>query len=134
MKLYSKQLNSVEELKREKHVLRYAVKHSDEALSFGEIGSKKSSTDDAASAGILGTMISALGSKSLFNTILAIVPPIISLVAKRSGKKKKNPVESMVKEVISGYIKWKLVHMGYKTIMGFMGSKKNKKQDHGTKS
>jgi hypothetical protein len=126
MRLYSKKLHSLEELKREKHVLKYAAKHSDDTLNFNDLG-KHTSTDDAAGAGMLGTLISAFGSKSMFNTVLAMAPPLLALVSKRSGRKKKNPLESLAKEVIFGYVKWKAVQMAYRGVMLFV--KSNKKDD-----
>src|SRR5690349_21676876 len=104
MKLYNKQLHSLEELKREKHVLKYAAKHTDDWLSFKDMEKEKDSSSDFAGAGILGTLISALGSKSMFSTLLAVAPPILTLFAKKSpgGPKKKNPLESLAKEVIFG--------------------------------
>jgi hypothetical protein len=125
MKLYGKKLHSLEELKREKHVLRYAAKHSDDMLSFKDLG-KNTSTDDAAGAGMLGTMISAFGSKSILNTILAMAPPLVALVSKRSSRKKKNPLESLAKEIILGYVKWKAVQMAYRGVM--LVVKSNKKE------
>ena len=132
MRLYSKKLHSLEELKREKHVLRYAAKHSDDVLNLSDLG-KSTSTDDAAGAGMLGTRISAFGSKSLFNTVLAMAPPLLALVSKGSGRKKKNPLESIAKEVIFGYVKWKAVQMAYRGVMLLVKSRKEedkKEKEH----
>ena len=128
MKLYNKKLHSLEELRREKHVMRYAARHTDEMLSFKDLG-KDTSTDKAAGAGILGTMISAFGSKSLFNSVLAMAPPLLALISKRSGRKKKNPIESLAKEVFLGYVKWKAIQMAYRGIMLAVGANKKDKKD-----
>ncbi len=133
MKLYSKQLKSIEDLRREKHVMRYAVKHSDEMLSFKELGGADHSTSDAAGAGLAGTLISAVGSKSLTNTLLAIAPPILTMLSKRSGRRqRKNPLESLAKEVFLGYVKWKAIQMVYRGVMLAVKSKKDedKKERH----
>ena len=124
MKLYPKQLNSLKELKREKKNLRNSLKETDD-LFDGEVSGAQS--DDAATAGLIGAIISAFGSSSFFNTILAIAPTIINIFSKRPGKKKKNPVESLAKELIFGYIKWRAVLFGYNTLMSFFGTKKDKK-------
>ena len=123
MKFYGKKLHSLEELKREKHVLKYAAKHSDDVLSFKDLG-KSSSTDAAAGAGMLGSLISAFGSKTLTNSLLAMAPPLLALVAKRTSTKKKNPLESLAKEVFFGYVKWKAVQMAYRGVMMVVRSKK----------
>lgn len=127
MKLYSKQLNNLEALKREKHVMKYALKHSDDWLNIKAMMGKSDSTDTAAGAGLFGTLISAFGSKSLFNTIIAIAPPVLTLISKNSSffKKRKNPLESIAKEVIGGYIKWKAVQLAYRGIMSLVKSNKD---------
>jgi hypothetical protein len=127
MKLYSKQLNSLEELRREKHVLRYAVKHSEESLNLNDL-KKDKGENSALSAGLLGTVISAFGSKSVLNTLLSIAPPILSLVAKGSSRKKTNPVQKLMKEVAFGYIKWKAVQFAYNTTMKLVHAKKKEKE------
>lgn len=133
MKLYSKQLNSLEELRREKHVLQYAKKHTDEWLSFSDLDKNKEHAEDAAGAGILGTLLSAAGSKSLFSTVLALAPPILTLLSKNTatGKKKSNPLEKLAKEVAIGYIKWKAIQMAYRGLKMLMKSdKKDKEKEH----
>lgn len=130
MKLYGKQLNSLEELRREKHVMRYAAKHSDEMLSFRELTGGDDSTENAAGAGLVGSLISAFGSKSLFNAIIAVAPPILTLLTTGSAGKKKrnNPLQSLAKEVLAGYLKWKAIHLAYKAAKGMFGSDKDKKE------
>ncbi len=129
MKLYSKQLKSLEDLKREKHVMRYAAKHSNEMISFKELGLENDSTTDAAGAGLAGTLISALGSKSLFNSLLAIAPPLLTMMGKSSKKKKSNPLASLAKEVILGYIKWKAIEMAYRGVKKMAGKNKSDKSE-----
>ena len=87
MKLYRKQLHSLEELKREKHVMKYAVKHTDDWLSFKEM-SKGARPKDAATLGMLGSVISAVSSKSIFSTALTVVPAILNMMPRREAKKK----------------------------------------------
>ena len=127
MKLYSRQLNSLEELRREKHVLRYAIRHTDDWLSLKELDRKETDTGEAAGAGMLGTLISALASRSLFSTVLAIAPPLITLLSRRSSShsKKKNPLEALARDVLFGYLKWKAIHFAYRTLSGMLGSDKD---------
>jgi hypothetical protein len=131
MKLYTKKLNSLEELKREKHVLKYAAKHTDDVFDFNKAKAKDDDTEDALGAGMLGTVISAFGSKSIFNTVLAIAPPVLSMMSKRSSssRKKKSPLESLAKEVIMGYIKFKALQMAYRGVMLAVKSKKKEDKD-----
>lgn len=128
MKLYRKQLHSLEELRREKHVLKYAMKHTDDWLSFKEMDKGDSGEGSIAGAGLLGTIISALGSKSTLSMVMAIAPPILAMFSKRSSgdRKKKNPVESLAKDLIIGYIKWKAISLGYKAVRNVTKGSKEK--------
>jgi hypothetical protein len=130
MKLYSKQLHSLEELKREQHVLRYAKKHTDDWLNFKDLDKDKEDAEDAAGAGMLGTLLSAVGSKSMFSAALAMAPPILTLMSKKSssGRKRNNPLEKLAKEVILGYVKWKAIQMAYRGVM--LVVKSNKSNEH----
>ncbi|HTM64964.1 MAG TPA: hypothetical protein VL093_01470 [Flavipsychrobacter sp.] len=127
MKLYRKQLHSLEELKREKHVMKYAVKHTDDWLSFKEM-SKGARPKDAATLGMLGSVISAVSSKSIFSTALTVVPAILNMMPRREAKKKKGILESLAKEVILGYVKWKAIQMSYRAIMMLINATKDKKE------
>ena len=127
MKLYHKQLHSLEELKREKHVMKYAVKHTDDWLSFKEM-SKGARPKDAATLGMLGSVISAVSSKSIFSTALTVVPAILNMMPRREAKKKKGILESLAKEVILGYVKWKAIQMSYRAIMMLINATKDKKE------
>jgi hypothetical protein len=132
MKLYTRQLKSLEALKREKHVMKYAVKHSDDVLSFKELGGQEESTENAAGAGLAGSLISAFGSRSLFNTIIAIAPPILTLMTTGSSSRKKrsNPLQSLAKELVTGYLKWKAIQMAYRGVKMVVSKKDKKEKEH----
>ncbi|HRO42646.1 MAG TPA: hypothetical protein PL009_07410 [Flavipsychrobacter sp.] len=128
MKLYSRQLHSLEELKREKHVLKYAKKHTDDWLSFKDMDNGKANAEDAAGAGLLGSLLSAVGSKSILSAVLAMAPPILTLMSKNSssGRKRTNPLERLAKDVVVGYIKWKVLQFAYRSVIGVAKSNKEK--------
>ena len=131
MKLYSKQIHSLEELKREKHVLRYAKKHTDDWLNFKDMekGKAKEDVEDAAGAGMFGTLLSAMGSKSLLSAVMAMAPPVLTLMSKHSssGRKRTSPLERLAKDVMLGYVKWKAIQMAYRGVM--LAVNANKKKD-----
>jgi len=130
MKLYTRQLHSLEELRREKHVLKYAKKHTDDWLNLKDLDKEKADTEDAAGGGLLGTLLSAAGSKSMFSAVLAMAPPILTLLSKNSssGRKRTNPLEKLAKEVVFGYLKWKAIQLAYRGLMAVVGSDKTKEQ------
>lgn len=133
MKMYTKKLNSLEELKREQQVLRYAAKHtgSEDWLNFKDLGMKDSSAD-AAGAGMMGTLISALGSKSLLNSVLAMAPPLLTMATKSGHRRKSNVMERMAKEVLFGYVKWKAIQMTYRGVMMVFKSNKPHEEEQVT--
>lgn len=151
MKFYGKKLSSLEELRREREVLLYAKKHtaSESLLDIKELTGGSSSSGkgslglfdgfgpgaSTASAGLLGTLLSAFSSKSKMGIITALAPPLITLIGKRFGgtqRARKNPLERVVKEVALGYIKWKAIQMVYRWVsMAIKSNKsKNAKKEH----
>jgi hypothetical protein len=126
MKLYPKKLHSLEELKREKHVLKYAKKHTDkeEWLSLDDI--KPKGSERLLDAGLIGSVLSALGSKSIFSAVIAVAPPLLGILAKRSGKK--NIVERAVRDLAGGYLKWKAVQYSFNTLRNIISASKEKKK------
>lgn len=129
MKLYPKQLNSLEELRREKHVLRYAKKHTDDWLNFKDLDKGKQQGGQATGAGLVDVLLSAAGSKSMFSAVLAVAPTVFSLLSKTSlsGRKLTKPLERLAKDVLVGYVKWKLIHFAYSGLMSLVSSKKDQK-------
>ncbi len=131
MKLYRKRLHSLEELKRERQVLKYKKKHtgSEDWFNLKDLTGGKSGKEDdhpgILNASMMSTILSALGSKSVVGTALSLAPTLVNLVSKRSGKK--NVIEKMAMDVVGGYVKWKLVQMGYRGIKLFAKARKNKR-------
>ena len=117
MKLYPKPLHSLEELKREKHVLQYVAKHTDQSLNFNNLG-KTSKASGTGSALLLSGLASALGSKSLFSAAISAAPAAINYFSKRKSAPppRKTVVESLAKEILFGYLKWKAIQLSFKGI------------------
>lgn len=128
MKLYPKPLHSLEELKREKHVLQYVVKHTGQSLSFKDLEENKSRSNTG-SALLLSGLASALGSKSLLSAAVSAAPAAINYFSKKRAAPppKKSPVEALAKEILFGYLKWKAIYLTYKGIMHLVGSGKKEK-------
>ena len=129
MKIYPKKLNSLEELRREKHVLLYAKKHtaSDEIFSAKQFKIKPSPSTTTQS-NILALLGDLLTSKSASGTAITLGLPLVKLLGLKAGKGIFKPI---IKEVIGGYVKWKLIHFGYTTVMRMVKSKIDKEQPNG---
>lgn len=121
MALYPKKLNSLEELRREKYALKFAQKQADDN-EFFSVESKDAG--GVANASIVGTALSLLTSRSLLNTIITVAPSLINLTG--SKKAKNTFIQRFAKEIIGGYVKWKMVQMGLRGIKMFVRSRKGK--------
>ena len=117
MKLYPKELHSVEALRREKLKLKYARKHSDNLVSID-----KNTDDGLSSSAFTGTLMSLVSSKSVSSFLLTLTPTLLSFV---SGKKKKRFISSVAREVLGGYIKFKAMQMAYRYIRMIVKKKKD---------
>lgn len=129
MKLYSRQLKGLEDLKREKHVLKYAAKHTEDWLSFKDMGKDSNSLSSTAGFGFVSGLLSALSSKSVLSTAFTVLPTLTAFFAKKNSspkKDRKNPIESLAKDILIGYIKWKAVHFLYKSVMHIVKGDRNK--------
>src|SRR5947209_5032556 len=102
MKLYSKQLNSVEELKREKIRLRYERKHTkaSDLNPIAEIGMKRKGSDSAF-GNFLGMAMSLLGSGSGAETAMKAAPLVFKLLGKRKRKDDGKPRKSLLKKAVT---------------------------------
>jgi hypothetical protein len=125
MKIYPKKLNSLEELKREKQVLLYAKKHTGSldffpksTVATAQEPVVDKTTDAMAIAGDL------LTSSSASNIALTLGLPLIKMLGLKAGK---GVFKGLFKEVFLGYMKWKLVHFGFTTVMDMVRSQKENK-------
>ena len=144
MKLYRKKLDSLEALKREKIRLRYKEMRTKESdlNPLTEIGRSKLS--GSAKAGILGTLMELVSSKSQLQTALAIGKPVLKVLRKRRAKKqairytsglpkKKSVVKKVVTEIAVHYIIGKAVQMSVNGIRLYMRRRKAKKSLRGSR-
>jgi hypothetical protein len=126
MKLYPKKLHSIEELKREKHVLKYAIKHSgsDNFLSMGGgKGKKKKKKEKSDATDWMAIAGDLLTSKHAGDIAMTLGLPLLKIFGLKAGK---SVFGNVAKEMLGGYIKWKLVEISYKTALRFIRSKQHK--------
>lgn len=127
MKIYHKKLNSLEELKREKHVLLYAKKHtaSEDLFSPGQIMPKSASAPSGNTTNVMAIIGDLLTSKSATSMGLTLGVPLVKMLGLKASKSVLKP---LVREVVGGYIKWKLIHFGIKIVRGAVQAKKESKR------
>ncbi len=127
MKLYNKQLNSIEELRREKQKLKADLQSADKQglFSLDDLlpGNSKSNSkaDNNAEgvdiAGIATNLLSSLGNK---NTLLSVGLPLLKVAG---NQLEKGVVKKILKEVGLGYIKWKAIELSVKGIKHMVDKK-----------
>lgn len=139
MKLYSKKLNSLEELRREKIRLRYERRHTDTSDLFpiSEIGGSKMS--EKAKAGLFGTVIELFSARSDLQTAVALSRPILNMLRKSRAKKaalraemglpkKKSFFKKVTMEIITTYLIGKAVQVGIHGVQLIIKRQKQAKQ------
>lgn len=127
MKLYNKQLNSIEELRREKQKLKADLQSADKQGLFslddllpGNSTSNSKADNNAEGvdiAGIATSLLSSLGSK---NTLLSVGLPLLKVAG---NQLEKGVVKKILKEVGLGYIKWKAIELSVKGIKHMVDKK-----------
>lgn len=119
MKLYRKQLNNVDELKRECIRLNYKKKHAGPLDLFGnspsaEGGKKKVGDDTGQSSGIMSTALSLMGGGSALQTVLSIAGPVLGRMGK--SKTPKKILGNIAKDVLVSYITGKGIQVIFKIV------------------
>ena len=134
MKLYNKKLSSLEQLHREKVLLRYRRRQSNIAdlNPLTELG--KSKVTPAAQEGLLGTAMELLGSGSKLQMAMAIGKPLIKLLGKSRGKRKaalrvvdEAPRGSRVKQFAKGVLITFLIGKAVQMSIRYVGMMKRRK-------
>ena len=120
MKLYTKKLNSLEELKREKQVMKYAKKHTTSQGFFPlekvTADNKRKTAEDEApfnQSDILSILGDLMTSKSTASVLLSLGLPLIKLVGRKAEK---NVFRTVGFEILGGYLKWKAIQFVFKRI------------------
>lgn len=108
MKLYRKQLHSVDDLRRECIRLNYKKKHAGPLDLFGSGDNKRKVDKDTAPApGIMGAALSLVGGGPMLQTALSLAGPIISRMGK--SRKPETVKRNMPKKILGSIVKDVLV-------------------------
>jgi len=136
MKLYPKQLHSIEELKREKAALELLRKQTDleDIFSLNDVipsFTKKNKTEGSSEHeqgeqgdGIMGMVHGLMDSFEIGDLLKVIGGPIAGLAGK---KLRNNVILPLAKEVVGGYLKWKAAELSVKAVKHFLKARKEKK-------
>lgn len=132
MKLYNKQLNSLEELKLEKQRLRAKKRNADELFSLDDIipgksAAKTNSEEEESEGGgldiadLASSLISAVGNRDM---LMSVGMPLLQLVG---SQMEKGVVKKILKEVGFGYAKWKAIELAFKGVKHLVDKKVQQK-------
>lgn len=137
MRLYPKKLRSLDALKREKLKLKYALERTEEEGFFNLKSDKLSGLGKLAGMGkkaagssdgglnFLSLAGDLLTSKSFADIALTVGLPLLKFAGRKA---KKGVIKKIATEVIGGYVKWKLMQMGYRGIRLFLKMQQAKKE------
>ena len=124
MKLYRRQLHSVDELRREKLRLQYEKLHTsgDNFFPVREHGKPdhKSTSNFMDFLGGLGT------SQGPLQMWLTLAKPILRAINKKAKPGK--VLTQIAKEVLLGYAKWKVIEMAYRGVRTFIKRQQRKQE------
>lgn len=137
MKAYRKELNSLEDLRRERIRLKAELKHSssgDFLNPFSKTPGKK--VTSRAKEGFWGTVGDLVSADSRLQTAIAVGKPLLKMLGKRrkaSGPnfiparhRANSALVSIAKEIITGYLLGKSVQLSFRGIKALI--RKNKKR------
>ena len=130
MKLYPKQLNSLEALERERLRLKREIAASNPVNVF-DTGAPANNTkpgntspeEETPGGDLLVTFADLLTSKGTVSIALSLLGPLLNVLGRKAGK---GILKPLAKEVLGGYVKWKLIEISYKTALRFIRSKQHK--------
>lgn len=126
MKLYPKQLNSLEELKRECIRLNYEKKQSGLADLLPGRGNKSHQSEgNSGSSGIVGTAMSLISGGSAIETVFALIGPVTGMLKK--NKQPKKIMGKIAKDLIVSYVLGKGIQLTAKGVRKYLRKRKEKK-------
>lgn len=112
LKLYGKNLTSLEALRREQALLKAEASYKINHL----IGEDKLSDDKnpLGASDIFKSGLDFITSSGATNKLMALALPAVKLASK---KMEKNVLKTVGGEIIGGYLKWKAIEFGYRAIL-----------------
>jgi hypothetical protein len=129
MKLYRKQLNSVEELRRECIRLNYQKKHAGPLDLLGKNTSdnkkNKAVQESGSSSGIVSTALSLMSGGSTLQTVLSIAGPLLGKMGKSGGPKK--IAGRIIRDVLIAYAAGKGLQILFRIVSRQMKKKKEQR-------
>ena len=136
MKLYQKQLHSLEELRNEKRRLRKEIQESNnlDLNPLADFG--KNNLGSIGKDGSFGWIFKLLGAKSEMDMLLSLGKPLLNLIGKKKEKQAfasapvSRPKSSMLtrlgKEILLGYLTGKALQLTVKGVRSFIKSRKKR--------
>ena len=127
MRLYPRQLNSLDELKREKEALKATIRRiEDEGFFSIEDILPAKAADGIEGDSIMAKLTDLVSSGNAKEILVSIAGPALSLLG--TGIEKR-ALKKVAKEFLGSYVKWKAIELGYKGIKMWLESRKKEKDD-----
>ena len=133
MKLYNKKLRSLADIKHERALLmrdhKQSLKELKQPLGGFKLGKKSKKEDSEEGFNWLGTITKLATSKSALDIAMSLGGPLLGKVGRKGG----NTIKKAAFEVLGGYVKWKLIEVGFNVAKSLLKNSKNKKTDKNKK-
>lgn len=123
MKLYSRQLNSLDELKQEKKMLKDRLKQTESEgfFSLSDILPVSKDGDD----GLMSKLTGMLNDADTKELIMSLAGPALGALG---NKVEKQTLKKIAKEFLGSYVKWKAIELAYKGVKMLMDKNKDVKK------
>lgn len=128
MKLYSKKLNSLADLKKEKQKQILLSKKNAPKNWFTlnkESSNQQTAKQETTSSFIFDTLSSFIGNTSSLSPFLKLIPEMIKT---QGSTKIGRSIWGVIKEIGAGYLKWKAFELGLKGVKSVMKTKEEKRK------
>ncbi|MBS1773281.1 MAG: hypothetical protein JST82_10485 [Bacteroidetes bacterium] len=122
MKLYPKQINSIEELRQEKQLLKQKVRDMEaEGVLKPPFLSSKNKPEDTGEED--ASIFDFIGNNTLKNVLTTVGLPLLQVAGIKLEQK---ALKKLAIELLGGYAKWKAIALAYKGLQKILLSKKEK--------
>lgn len=122
MRLYPKRLNGLKDLQREKLLLK---KEREELTIHHVLSEQTGNLRDAMPGKIAGALLDNINIESVGSVILSFLPIAVQNIV---GRKIKRTVLSVAGTVITGFLKWEAVELGFRGLRLLVRMQKNKRR------
>jgi hypothetical protein len=127
MRLYHKRLDSLKDIKKEKQKLRESLKNSPFPSSKAMPKAKAHAAEEDGGGGGILDIVQVVAEFLPMNVVSGMLLRLGLPVLKKAGKSAGKNAFTLGKEVFGGYLKWKVLELGYRWGRRYINTQKEKR-------